>query len=150
MRIHMIGVATTFMTGLALLARQSGHDVTGSDSCIDPSTRQTLETVGVQLQEGFYMENLAYKPDLVVLGNELHPNNQELVEARRLAIPCILGSEWLEKYILNDKWTKNSKPAEDKKEKQKPHFPHISDKADVRHAPKIPLEPNTKPKRITR
>jgi UDP-N-acetylmuramate: L-alanyl-gamma-D-glutamyl-meso-diaminopimelate ligase len=148
MRIHIIGVATTFMAGIALLARQAGSDVTASDSCIDPATRKLLESIDVQLQEGFHTENLAYKPDLVVTGSEVHPNNQELLETHRLEIPCIQGSEWLEGYILNDKWVKNVNP-EDKKEKQKSNSPRISEKTNVKHAPKIPPEKNAKLKRTT-
>ena len=70
MRMHIIGVATTFMSGLALLARQEGHEVVGSDSCIIPPIRRQLEAAGVQLIEGFSVENLAYKPDLVIIGND--------------------------------------------------------------------------------
>lgn len=152
MRIHIMGVATTFMVGLAVLARQSGNDVTASDSCIDPPTRRTLEDIGVQLQEGFRAENVAYKPDLVITGRELHPDNQELREAHHLGILCVSGSEWLEGYILNDKRLKNVKP-EEKKEKQKsdnPRSPRISEKTNVKHAPKIPPESNAKFKRVTK
>ena len=107
MRMHIIGVATTFMIGLAVLAKQAGHEVSGSDSCIDLPTRAKLEAAGVQIHEGFSIENLDNNPELVIIGNNLHPQNQELLEVHRLAIPFVSGEKWLSEYILHDKWTKN-------------------------------------------
>ena len=104
MRMHIIGVATTFMSGLALLARQEGHEVIGSDSCIIPPIRKQLEAAGVQLIEGFSASNLDYKPDLVIIGNELFPDNEELLAARKRSMPYISGVLWLEEYVLYDKW----------------------------------------------
>ncbi len=105
MRIHIIGVGTTFMSGLALLARQAGHDVTGSDSCITPDIRRKLEAAGIQLKEPFSIKNLESNPDLIVIGNELYPGNIELLEARHRALPYVSGALWLEEYVLHDKWS---------------------------------------------
>ena len=107
MRMHIIGVATTFMIGLAVLAKQEGHEVSGSDSCIDLPTRTELEAAGVKIYSGFSIENLDNNPELVIIGNNLHPQNQELLEVHRLALPCVSGEKWLSEYILHDKWTKN-------------------------------------------
>lgn len=158
MRMHIIGVATTFMTGLAVLARQAGHDVSGSDSCFDLPTRTKLTDAGVVLMEGFCAANLADKPELVIVGNELSISNEELLEARRRGIAYISGSLWLEEYILHDKWTKSVSPhyGDDPLKKltaPKPaeKAPKIADKPAVQRAPKLPPEPNTKLKsRITR
>jgi UDP-N-acetylmuramate: L-alanyl-gamma-D-glutamyl-meso-diaminopimelate ligase len=103
--MHIIGVATTFMSGLALLARQAGHEVTGSDSCFIPEIRQQLETAGVNLKESFSVKNLDDNPELVIIGNELFPDNIELLEARKRAMPYISGALWLEEYVLHDKWS---------------------------------------------
>jgi UDP-N-acetylmuramate: L-alanyl-gamma-D-glutamyl-meso-diaminopimelate ligase len=107
MRMHIIGVATTFMIGLAVLAKQEGHEVSGSDSCIDLPTRTELDAAGVEIQEGFSIANLDNNPELVIIGNNLHPQNQELLEVHRLALPCVSGETWLSEYVLHDKWTKN-------------------------------------------
>jgi UDP-N-acetylmuramate-alanine ligase len=147
MRIHIIGVATTFMTGVALLAEQAGNVITASDTCIDGLTRRTLQENRVQLNDGFHVDNVTYKPDLVIVGKEIDTNNQELVMAHRLVIPTVSGSEWLEKYILNEKIPNNANP-DNEKEKPKLGNPHIPDKPAVKHAPKLP-EISTKLKRTT-
>lgn len=149
MRIHIIGVATTFMTGLAVLARQAGHEVTASDSCINGMTRRTLEAIDVKLYEGFHVENIAYKPDFVIVASEVSSTNQELIETNRLFIPHNSGSEWLEKYILNDKKQTDLDGTVSSEIKQKSHNPHIPEKT-IKHAPKISIDPHQKPKRITR
>ncbi|MEI7840784.1 MAG: Mur ligase domain-containing protein [Methylococcaceae bacterium] len=130
MRMHIIGVATTFMKGLAVLASHQGHEVTGSDSCIDLSTRMELEAAGVQLQESFKIKNFEYLPELVVIGNDLHLDNPELLEVHRHALPCISGEEWLSEYVLHDKWTKNT--LQDSVEE--------SPKKSVKHLRKPPLD----------
>ncbi len=154
MRIHIIGVATTFMSGLALLARQEGHEVTASDSCIFPKMRKQLESAGVQLKDGFSVENLAYKPDLVIIGNELFPDNEELLEARKRSMPYISGVLWLEEYVLYDKW-KISAPSHyvkampsgsfDSKEETPADKPAVK-----KHAPKPQPEPGKLKQRIVR
>ncbi|MDD5215399.1 MAG: Mur ligase domain-containing protein [Methylococcales bacterium] len=157
MRMHIIGIGTTFMTGLAVLARQAGHEVSGSDSCFDLPTRRQLTDIGVVLKEGFSPANLDDKPELIIIGNELEITNAELVEARRRAIPYISGSLWLEEYILHDKWVKSLPPhyAENPLATSKKDTPHAPPKpsekpAAVQHAPKIPPEPNSKLKRTSR
>ncbi|MEI7795475.1 MAG: Mur ligase domain-containing protein [Methylococcaceae bacterium] len=107
MRMHIMGVATTFMTGLAVLARQEGHEVSASDSCINIPIRVTLETAGVKFYEGFSSDNLASNLELVIIGTDLHLNNSELLEVHRRAIPFVSGATWLSEYVLHDKWTKN-------------------------------------------
>jgi UDP-N-acetylmuramate: L-alanyl-gamma-D-glutamyl-meso-diaminopimelate ligase len=145
MRIHVIGVSTEFMTGVATLAREAGHDVTASDHAIDGGTRRKLESVGVTLQEGFHKDNLAYNPDLVIISNDVDGNNQEVVAVHRLAIPYFSGSEWLEKYVLDEDAIKKVMPTAAQAHKSK--NPHIPDKPAAKHAPKIPPEKNAKLKR---
>ncbi len=148
MRIHVIGVTTEFMTGIATLAREAGHDVTASDHCIDNGTRHKLEAVGVKLQEGFHKDNLAYKPDLVVISKDIGSDNQEILAVHRLAIPYLSGAEWLEKYVLDEEIIKKITPSAALLA-QKSRNPHIPDKPVTKHAPKIPPEQNAKFKRTT-
>lgn len=151
MRMHIIGIATTFMKGLAVLARQAGHQVSGSDSCFDLPTRKQLIEAGVTLKEGFSPTNLDDKPELVIIGNELEITNEELVEARRRAIPYISGVLWLEEFILSDRWATTvpshydvniSKPNSDK-QTEHAHAPRPSEPT-VKHAPKPPPDPHSK------
>lgn len=147
--MHIIGVATTFMTGLAVLARQAGHEVTGSDSCFIPKIREQLESAGVNLKESFNVQNLDSKPELVIIGNELSPDNIELLEVRKRALPYISGALWLEEYVLHDKWSMGSIMKDVLKEVQKyaPKKDLLSPKP-IKHAPKLP-ELDTKPKQRT-
>lgn len=156
MKMHIIGVGTTFMKGLALLARHAGHQVSGSDSCFDLPTRSQLTAEGVTLKEGFSPANLDDKPELVIIGNELTITNEELVEARRRAIPYISGELWLQEFILNDKWANvpsshygvNSSKTSDEKENKETtsvhHAPRPNDKPTVKHAPKLSPENHSK------
>lgn len=148
MKMHIIGVATTFMKGLAVLARQAGHQISGSDTCFDLPTRKQLTEAGVILKEGFSPANLDDKPELVIIGNGLTITNEELVEARRRAIPYISGVLWLEEFILNDRWAKTISSHYDMNLPQEPasahHAPRPSDKPTAKHAPKPPPEHHSK------
>jgi UDP-N-acetylmuramate: L-alanyl-gamma-D-glutamyl-meso-diaminopimelate ligase len=104
MRIHIIGVGTTFMSGLAILARQAGHEVSGSENCISPKISWQLEAAGVHVKVPFTVRNISDDTELVVIGNELFPDNIELLEARKREMPYISGALWLEEYVLHDKW----------------------------------------------
>ena len=104
MHVHIIGVATTFMSGLAVLAKQEGHDVSCSDSYISHAIRLKLEAADITFSENYNVENLDNEPDLIILGNDIFADNEELTEAERRDIPCIQGSVWLEEYVVHNKW----------------------------------------------
>lgn len=69
MHIHILGICGTFMGSLALLARDLGYHVTGSDTNIYPPMSTQLQNAGVEIWEGYLAEHLQPKPDLVVVGN---------------------------------------------------------------------------------
>src|ERR1700704_41750 len=69
MHIHILGICGTFMGGLAALAREAGHKVTGCDSGVYPPMSDQLRGLGIELIEGFGTEQLALKPDIWVVGN---------------------------------------------------------------------------------
>ncbi len=71
MKIHILGICGTFMGGIAAIARQLGHQVSGSDQHVYPPMSTFLEEKGIFLSQGFRLENLAYGPDLVVVGVDL-------------------------------------------------------------------------------
>ena len=70
-RVHILGICGTFMGGVALLARELGYEVTGSDANVYPPMSTMLETAGIAVQEGYSSEHLKPAPDLVVIGNAL-------------------------------------------------------------------------------
>lgn len=75
MHIHILGICGTFMGGVAMLARQLGHKVTGSDANVYPPMSTMLEAQGIEIIEGFDPVQLEPKPDLVVIGNAMSRGN---------------------------------------------------------------------------
>lgn len=75
MHIHILGICGTFMGGVALIARQAGHRVTGSDAGVYPPMSDMLEQEGIDLTEGYAPEQLQPAPDCVVVGNALSRGN---------------------------------------------------------------------------
>jgi UDP-N-acetylmuramate: L-alanyl-gamma-D-glutamyl-meso-diaminopimelate ligase len=69
MHIHILGICGTFMGGLAALAREAGHRVTGCDAGVYPPMSDQLEALGIELIEGFGVDQMQLKPDLYVIGN---------------------------------------------------------------------------------
>ncbi|WP_332823737.1 UDP-N-acetylmuramate:L-alanyl-gamma-D-glutamyl-meso-diaminopimelate ligase [Ramlibacter sp.] len=69
MHIHILGICGTFMGGLAALAREAGHQVTGCDAGVYPPMSDQLRSLGIDLIEGFGVEQLSFKPDVWVVGN---------------------------------------------------------------------------------
>lgn len=87
MRIHLVGVAGTGMGQLALLLRNDGHDVSGSDVAFDPPMGPALEAAGIRCLRGWNEEHIAKAVDLVVIGNAIRRDNVEAVKAEALGLP---------------------------------------------------------------
>ncbi len=78
MKVHLIGVSGTGMGSLAMLLREAGHTVTGSDKAFDPPTGPMLRAAGIDCKIGYSAENLGAgddAPDLVVVGNAIGRTN---------------------------------------------------------------------------
>ena len=104
MHIHILGICGTFMGGLAVIARQLGHQVSGSDQNVYPPMSTQLEQQGIVLMEGYRAENLAGKPDLVIIGNALSRGNPEVEAVLNSGLKYQSGPQWLAEYVLQDKW----------------------------------------------
>jgi UDP-N-acetylmuramate: L-alanyl-gamma-D-glutamyl-meso-diaminopimelate ligase len=102
--IHILGICGTFMGGLALIARQLGHEVSGSDQNVYPPMSTQLEEQGIKLMEGYRAENLDLKPDCVIIGNAMSRGNPEVEAVLNLRLPYISGPQWLAQAVLQDKW----------------------------------------------
>ncbi|MFQ3788238.1 UDP-N-acetylmuramate:L-alanyl-gamma-D-glutamyl-meso-diaminopimelate ligase [Halomonas sp. A29] len=100
MHLHILGICGTFMGSLALLARDLGHTVTGSDSGVYPPMSTQLEEAGIGLYEGYGEANLSPRPDLVVVGNALSRGNPEVEALLDLGIPYTSGPQWLAGHVL--------------------------------------------------
>lgn len=105
MHIHILGICGTFMGGIAVLAQQAGHKVTGCDANVYPPMSTQLEAQGVRLIEGFDPSQIALRPDLFVIGNVVARGNPLMEEILNRGLPYISGPQWLLENILHDKWT---------------------------------------------
>ncbi len=105
MHIHILGICGTFMGGLAVLAKQAGHKVTGCDANVYPPMSSQLEQQGIELVQGFGSEQLEqYQPDLFVIGNVVARGNSLMEEILNRNLPYISGPQWMGEHILQDKW----------------------------------------------
>jgi len=104
LHIHILGICGTFMGGLALIARQLGYQVSGSDQNVYPPMSIQLEEQGIQLLQGYHEENLDPVPDLVVIGNALSRGNPEVEAVLNKGLKYISGPQWLAEHVLQDRW----------------------------------------------
>ncbi|MDX1303490.1 UDP-N-acetylmuramate:L-alanyl-gamma-D-glutamyl-meso-diaminopimelate ligase [Photobacterium sp.] len=104
MHIHILGICGTFMGGAAILARQLGHKVTGSDANVYPPMSTLLESQGIEIIQGYDPSQLEPAPDLVVVGNAMSRGNPcvEYVLNRNLRYTS--GPQWLQEFLLHDRW----------------------------------------------
>jgi UDP-N-acetylmuramate: L-alanyl-gamma-D-glutamyl-meso-diaminopimelate ligase len=100
MHLHILGIGGTFMGGLALIARSSGHTVTGCDEGVYPPMSTQLAEQGIALIEGFDPDQLALKPDLFVVGNVVTRGNPLMEAILDAGFPYISGPQWLGDHIL--------------------------------------------------
>jgi len=104
MHVHILGICGTFMGSLALLAKQLGHEVSGSDENVYPPMSTQLEQSGIELRQGYRPENLSPRPDLVIIGNALSRGNPAVEFVLDENINFTSGPQWLAQYVLSDKW----------------------------------------------
>lgn len=101
MHIHIIGICGTFMGGIAQLARQNGHRVTGSDENVYPPMSEQLAQAGVDVMQGYSANNLFEKPDQVVIGNAMSRGNEEVEAVLNSGLNYCSGPEWLARHVLD-------------------------------------------------
>lgn len=92
------------MGGLAIIARQMGYRVSGSDHNVYPPMSTQLEEQGIQLMEGYRPENLKDKPDLVIIGNALSRGNPEVEAVLDQGLRYVSGPQWLSEHVLQGRW----------------------------------------------
>jgi len=104
MHIHIAGICGTFMGGLALLARQLGYEVSGSDANIYPPMSDQLAAQGIALFDGYDPGNLSQVPDLVIIGNALSRGNPLVEEVLNRGLPYTSGPAFLADHVLQHRW----------------------------------------------
>ena len=104
MHVHILGISGTFMGGIAAIAKAAGYRVTGSDRNVYPPMSTQLESLGIEITQGFDAAQLSPAPDVVVVGNVMvrgQPVTEALLESR---IPYVSGPEWLATQVLRNRW----------------------------------------------
>jgi len=86
------------------MAKRLGHTVTGSDAGVYPPMSTQLEAEGIELMSGYSADNLALKPDIVVIGNALSRGNEEVEAVLNLGLPYTSGAQWLADNVLQGRW----------------------------------------------
>ena len=100
MHIHILGICGTFMGGLAALARECGHTVTGCDRGVYPPMSDQLRALGIELIEGYDPAQLSIRPDLFVVGNVVTRGNPLMEAILDAGLPYTSGPQWLAEQVL--------------------------------------------------
>ena len=120
MHIHILGICGTFMGGLAALAREAGHRVTGCDAGVYPPMSDQLRALGIELIEGFGADQMDLKPEMYVVGNVVSrarladgspkfPLMEAILEA---GAPYTSGPQWLAEQVLHGRHVPEHNAAE--------------------------------------
>ncbi|WOS41780.1 UDP-N-acetylmuramate:L-alanyl-gamma-D-glutamyl-meso-diaminopimelate ligase [Xanthomonas rydalmerensis] len=99
-KIHILGIAGTFMGGVAALARELGHTVEGSDQAIYPPMSTQLEHLGIALKQGYLPEHIAADCDQVIVGNALSRGNAAVEAVLDAGRAYTSGAQWLSEQVL--------------------------------------------------
>ena len=100
MHLHVLGICGTFMGGLAALARDAGHRVTGCDAQVYPPMSTQLGALGIELVEGYGAEQMALAPDVFVVGNVVTRGNPLLEAILDAGARYTSGPQWLAEHLL--------------------------------------------------
>ena len=103
MHLHILGICGTFMGSLALLARDLGHKVTGSDANVYPPMSTQLENAGIELMQGYDRSHLQPHPDLVIVGNAMKRGIDAIEYMLNEGLPYISGPQFLADHVLQGK-----------------------------------------------
>jgi UDP-N-acetylmuramate: L-alanyl-gamma-D-glutamyl-meso-diaminopimelate ligase len=100
MHIHILGICGTFMGGIAAIAREAGHKVTGCDANVYPPMSDQLRVLGIELIEGFAPDQMSLAPDLYVIGNVVTRGNPLMEAILDAGAPYTSGPQWLAENVL--------------------------------------------------
>ena len=100
MKLHILGIAGTFMGGVAALARELGHEVEGSDQAVYPPMSTQLEQLGIALKQGYEPAHISSDCDSIVIGNALSRGNAAVEAVLDESLAYTSGAEWLRDHVL--------------------------------------------------
>ena len=104
MHIDILGICGTFMGGVALIAREQGHEVTGADHGVYPPMSTMLEQAGIAARTGFDPAALDPPPDQVLIGNALSRGNPAVEHVLDRGLAYTSGAQWLAESVLRERW----------------------------------------------
>ena len=100
MKLHILGIAGTFMGGVAALARERGHVVEGSDQAVYPPMSTQLEQLGIALKQGYAPANISADCDEIIIGNALSRGNAAVEAVLDAGRNYTSGAQWLSEQVL--------------------------------------------------
>jgi UDP-N-acetylmuramate: L-alanyl-gamma-D-glutamyl-meso-diaminopimelate ligase len=103
MHIHILGIAGTFMGGVAAIAKAAGFRVTGSDLNVYPPMSTQLDALGIDYVQGYGAAQLDVRPDMVVVGNALSRGSPVVEAMLDRGMPYTSGPLWLAEHVLQDR-----------------------------------------------
>ncbi|MBU6438166.1 MAG: UDP-N-acetylmuramate:L-alanyl-gamma-D-glutamyl-meso-diaminopimelate ligase, partial [Betaproteobacteria bacterium] len=101
MHLHILGICGTFMGGVAALAKEAGHRVTGCDANVYPPMSTQLQSLGIELTAGYDADQLALRPDLFVIGNAVTRGNPLMEAILNDGARFTSGPQWLAEHVLH-------------------------------------------------
>ncbi len=104
MKIYILGICGTFMAGIALLAREKGYQVSGSDANVYPPMSTQLKTAGITLYEGYSAKNLDLSADIFIVGNAISRGNEQIEYILNHNLNYCSAPQWLYEHVLHNRW----------------------------------------------
>ena len=104
MHIHILGICGTFMGGIAAIAKEAGHRVTGCDANVYPPMSDQLRALGIDLVQGFDSDQLSIRPDVWLVGNVVSRGNPLMEAILDAGERYVSGPQWLAEEVLRSRW----------------------------------------------
>ncbi len=104
MKLYILGICGTFMAGLALIARELGHAVEGSDAKVYPPMSTQLADAGIRVHDGYDAASLPADSDLFVIGNAITRGNAQFEAILERGYRYTSGPQWLSEQVLHGRW----------------------------------------------
>lgn len=104
MHLDILGIGGTFMGGVALIAREAGHTVSGVDAALYPPMSTMLAEQGISIREGYTPRPPSLTPDCVVVGNALSRGNPALEQVLDQGLRYTSGPQWLAENVMRGQW----------------------------------------------
>ncbi|HZO01823.1 MAG TPA: UDP-N-acetylmuramate:L-alanyl-gamma-D-glutamyl-meso-diaminopimelate ligase [Burkholderiales bacterium] len=101
--LHILGICGTFMGGIAAIAKAAGYRVTGCDANVYPPMSDQLRALGIELIEGFGADQLAFRPDVWVVGNVVTRGNPLMEAILDSGQRYMSGPQWFAEQVLAGK-----------------------------------------------